>query len=74
MAKRRYKKDGSITLPALIIRILIIAIFCAALGIAINRVAEVMKNDRAKKQLSATEEVGVMTLASSFFCPLYKSC
>ena len=69
MAKRRYKKDGSITLPALIIRILIIAIFCAAVAIAVNRVAEVMKNDREKNQLSVTEEAGALTLASTFFLP-----
>ena len=53
MAKRRYKKNGTPSLLTVILRILIILILCAAIFIVINRVAEVIKNDRKREQLES---------------------
>ncbi len=56
MAKRRYKKNGTPSLLTVILRILIIAILCVAVVIAINRIAEVIKNDSKKAQLESSIE------------------
>ena len=56
MAKRRYRKNGTPSLLTVILRILIILILLAAVGIAVNRVAEVINNDRKKGQLEALAE------------------
>lgn len=53
MAKRRYRKNGNPTLLTVIIRLLIVAIFCVAVVIVINRIAKINQNDRQKDQLQA---------------------
>ena len=56
MAKRRYRKNGNPTLLTVIIRLLIVAIFCVAVVIVINRIAQINQNDRKKEQLEASIE------------------
>ena len=56
MAKRRYKKNGTPSLLTVILRILIIAILLAAIVITVNRVAEVINNDRKMSLLENTQE------------------
>ena len=53
MAKRRYRKNGNPTLLTVIIRLLIVAIFVAAVIIVVNRIAKINQNDRKKNQLEA---------------------
>lgn len=67
MAKRRYKKNGTPSLLTVILRILIVTILCVAAVIAINRIAEVIKNDRKKAQLESVIENWVEDRASTHF-------
>ncbi|MBQ3063204.1 MAG: hypothetical protein IJC99_00165 [Clostridia bacterium] len=69
MAKRRYKKNGTPSLLTVILRILIIAILCAAVVIAINRIAEVTQNHRKKEQLESRVEnrADIVIARFSFF-------
>ena len=67
MAKRRYKKNGTPSLLTVILRILIVTILCVAVVIAINRIAEVIKNDRKKAQLESAIENWVEDRASTHF-------
>ncbi len=55
MSKKNKKGRGAPSLLTLLIRVLIVLIFVAALVIAFNRLGEVMQNNQKKKALQEAQ-------------------